>query len=320
MLRRSAFALLAAACSAAPSPTANAPAAVRAAPPELKLAAASAPRLAPPGRALGPGERFAAPHVDVDDEALALVEPEATRAVTLLYHAFDVGPDPLGLSSRRFEAHLERLSADGVAIVPLSALIEFLEGKRRLPARVAVITIDDAHESVYEKAFPILVERRIPFTLGVPTAYVGDQRSPTLAWSQIREMVATGLCEVASHGHHHRRLDVLDERSASDELETSRRLIERETGVKPLAYFYPMGHTSARAEERVERAGYRAAFGATGGAIAFGHFSTYAVPRTTVQHGDDPRRVAWLFSPKFLERLPLRSSSDIRSERAVLRP
>jgi peptidoglycan/xylan/chitin deacetylase (PgdA/CDA1 family) len=133
-------------------------------------------------------------------------------------------------------------------------------------------------------------------------------------------MVASGLCEVASHGHLHRRLDVLDERAARRELETSRALIARELGRAPLAYFYPLGARDERAEERAARAGYRAAFGATGGAIAVGHFSRFAVPRTTIEHRDDANRLAWLFSPKFLERLPITASSGTRSGRDVRLP
>ncbi len=227
-----------------------------------------------------------------------------TRAVVLLYHAFDVGKDPLGISSRRFEAHLDWLRDNGVSVVPLSALIDFVHGARTLPDKVAVITIDDAHRSVYTKAFPLLSARRMPFSLGLPTAFVEKPRQPTLKWAQIREMVASGLCELASHGHRHRRLGALESASAEQELELSRRLIEQHTGVRPIAYFYPLGAHEAPAMDRVRAAGYRAAFTASGGAIALGAYSPFALPRATVFHHDGAQRVGWLFSDAFLERLP----------------
>jgi peptidoglycan/xylan/chitin deacetylase (PgdA/CDA1 family) len=262
------------------------------------------PRLGPPAGWLGSGRRFVASRPERASES-GLVPRARTRAVVLLYHAFDVGREPLGISSQRFEQQLERLRRDGVVVVPLSALIEFLEGARQLPERVAVITIDDAHRSVYHKAFPILRQRGVPFSLGLPSAFVAKPGVPTLAWEQIREMVDSGLCELASHGHRHRRLGALDARRAADELELSRELIERATGVRPIAYFYPLGAVDSIAEQRVLAAGYRAGFGATGGAIAFDAFSRSHVPRTTVFHHDGAERIAWLFSPAFLERLPL---------------
>jgi peptidoglycan/xylan/chitin deacetylase (PgdA/CDA1 family) len=288
------------ACAGASDPI-PAPRAASALAPAVMGDSAAAPRLTPLAGHRGAGERSVAPERGRD---AALVARDRTRAVVLLYHAFDVGPEPLGISSQRFEHQLERLERDGVVLVPLSALVEFLEGARELPERVAVITIDDAHRSVYRKAFPILRRRGAPFSLGIPTAFVGKKGLATLAWDQIREMRASGLCELASHGHRHRRLGALEPRAAAAELELSRELIERETGVRPIAYFYPLGAIDSIAERRVLDAGYRAAFGATGGAIAFNAFSRFRVPRTTVHHHDRAERIAWLFSPRFLERLP----------------
>lgn len=241
-----------------------------------------------------------------------------TRAVVLLYHSFDVGPQPLGLSSRRFASHLEWLAQSDVHVIPLGFLIDFLEGKRRLPAKVAVITIDDGHRSVYDKAWPLLRQHGFPFALGLPTAFMGGKKR-TLRWEQIREMVGSGLCEVASHGHRHRRLGPLDAKRTHQELELSREIIAREAGVRPIAYFYPLGAHESPAPDKAANAGYRAAFTATGGAIAHGAFTPHVIPRTTVFHSDGAARVSWLFSRAFLDRLPLAArrgaltaSSDIR--------
>jgi hypothetical protein len=204
-------------------------------PPEIAAtpvpAPVSAARLAPPGDGLGPGSRSIVPAAEPPPAPHSfLVSRERTRVVVLLYHAFDVGPDPLGLPASRFVHHLDALTSLGVEFVPLSALIDFLEGKRELGERAAVITIDDGHRSVYKKAWPILRERRLPFTLGLPTAFIDQPGQVTLSWEQIREMLASGLCELASHGHRHRRLGPLDARRTREELELSREIIERETG------------------------------------------------------------------------------------------
>ena len=119
-------------------------------------------------------------------------------------------------------------------------------------------------------------------------------------------MVDSGLCEVASHGHAHRRLVGLPDHLAEQELVQSREILERETGQQPIAFFYPLGITDAEAEARVRAAGYRAAFSATGGAVALGSASTLSVPRTGIFHDDTVGRFSWYFGTEFLERLPAR--------------
>ncbi len=234
-----------------------------------------------------------------------LVAAEQTRANVFLYHAFDRGTDPLSVPSPRFERQIQWLIEHDVEIVALSELIEFLEGRRRLPRRVAVITIDDGVESVHEKAWPILRRYGARFTLGLPTQLMQTpENAPMLSWDQVREMLASGLCEIASHGHRHLALPVLPKRMAADELELSAEIIERQIGTRPLAYFYPLGALDKASMKSVQRAGYRAAFSAKGGPIAIGSSPLMRIPRTSIFHDDDLGHLAFYFSQRFFERLP----------------
>lgn len=250
-----------------------------------------------------------------------VVLPEETRAVVLLYHAFDKGPQPLSLSSRRFAAQLDWLRENHVEIVPLSHLVEYLRGERRLPRRVAVITLDDGMLSVYAKAWPVMRERQVPFTLGIPSGLVGAKRGRIMSWAAVREMVSSGLCEIASHGHHHRRLVGLSGKQARRELMHSREVIEQRTGTRPSAYFYPLGALDDKAAQRVEKAGYAAAFTASGAPISLGSSSHLKVPRTTIFHDDGVGRFGWFFGEQYLGRLPIFAAAPLpESARATRQP
>jgi peptidoglycan/xylan/chitin deacetylase (PgdA/CDA1 family) len=180
-----------------------------------------------------------------------------------------------------------------------------LEGRRRLPRKVAVITIDDGVSSVHHKAWPILKRHGVRFTLGLPTYYMETpENAPMMSWDQVREMLASGLCEVASHGHRHRALPVLGKGLAAEELELSADIIERRLGHRPLAYFYPLGALDAASMKSVQRAGYRAAFSAKGGPIAIGSSPLMRIPRTSIFHDDDLGHLAFYFSQRFFDRLP----------------
>jgi peptidoglycan/xylan/chitin deacetylase (PgdA/CDA1 family) len=230
-----------------------------------------------------------------------VVEPRETRAMVLVYHEFNRGSDKLSVKTRDFEDQLDWLEENGVEIVSVSELLDFLDGKLALPARVAVITIDDAWKSVYVHAWPILQRRKVRFTIGVPTGMLEDPKNaPVMSWDQVREMVGSGLAEVASHGHMHRALSHLSGRWLKEELELSRDLIEKRIGKKPVAYFYPLGAFNEIAGKRVKAAGYRAGFRATGAPIFLGSGSRWWLPRMGIFRGDGAWIVARFFSKKRL--------------------
>jgi peptidoglycan/xylan/chitin deacetylase (PgdA/CDA1 family) len=230
-----------------------------------------------------------------------LAPREKTRAIVLLYHAFNRGAQQLSLKSSDFERQLEWMENNHVEIVSTSELLDFLEAKRDLPERVAVITLDDGLESVYRHAWPILKRHKTRFTLGLPTGMIEHPRgAPVMSWDQVREMVASGLCEVASHGHMHRRLKGLSGRLLHEEVELSRDLITERIGAPPVAYFYPLGAFDPASAKALRDAGYRAAFRASGAPIAAGSSSPMWLPRLTLFRGESWLTVANYFTPRFL--------------------
>ncbi|MCA9596232.1 MAG: polysaccharide deacetylase family protein [Myxococcales bacterium] len=241
-------------------------------------------RLTPPGPArLGAGVRRLSAEPAARRFREPVVAPEHTRAIVLLYHGFDDGRDKLSVKSSAFERQLGWLADNHVEIVSTSELLDYLEGRRWLPERVAVITIDDGRRSVFRRAWPILARHGARFTVGLPTGVLSDPKNaPVMSWSEVRQMVASGLCEVASHGHMHRSLPKLEGKKLAEELNLSRRIIERETGRPPVAYFYPLGAFDRGAARQVERAGYRAAFRASGAPVTLGSGSRFWLPRASV--------------------------------------
>src|ERR1044071_872982 len=75
------------------------------------------------------------------------------RALILMYHRFSHQEDPAAISARAFRQHLEYLSAH-YRVVPLSSIADYLTSGKRLPPRLAVITIDDGYQDCYEIALP----------------------------------------------------------------------------------------------------------------------------------------------------------------------
>ncbi len=110
-----------------------------------------------------------------------------------------------------------------------------------------VLTFDDGFADVYDNAWPLLRERRLPFTLYLSTAYVGGTMhwegstaraaGPALTWPQLAELVASGLCTIGNHTHTHARPELL----SAEELDTCNEMISAELGVTPRHFAYTWG-------------------------------------------------------------------------------
>ncbi|BCQ28963.1 hypothetical protein NK8_71530 (plasmid) [Caballeronia sp. NK8] len=95
---------------------------------------------------------------------------DATRTeshvLILLYHRFsDHVTDSMTVRTETFEAQLRSLKEHGYQILPLRAVLTWLEEpSATLPPRVAILTADDGHRSVYDVLFPIAQKDRLPVT------------------------------------------------------------------------------------------------------------------------------------------------------------
>ena len=123
-----------------------------------------------------------------------------------------------------------------------------------------------------------------------------EMNNPLLvSWDEIREMVASGLCEVASHGHRHQNLARAETMAAWFELAESRRLIGDRMGTVPATFVYPFGASNREVDLLTQRAGYSAAFTAWAGAAK--HDSPrYRIPRVGMARGLTMGEIAHLWN------------------------
>ncbi len=213
------------------------------------------------------------------------VAREQSVVRVLLYHSFGwFGEMRPSVSPYALKTQLDWLEAHSIEVIPLGALLDFLDGTSELPERAAVITIDDGELNGFTVAFPILRERKLPFTLALASeASSRSSTRGTIPWKTLREMLQSGLVTIASHGHAHLSSTALSDAGLERELQHSREIIERELGVRPEAFVYPLGAHDERVQRFTRAAGYRAAFAAQGGPVTV-HTPRHAIPRYSVEH------------------------------------
>lgn len=172
-------------------------------------------------------------------------------ATFLIYHRVGGGSrDERDLAPETFARQLDVLADHDV--LAIDDALDRLDACDERPS--VVLTFDDGFADVYDHAWPLLRERRLPFTMYLATAYVGGRMhwegstataaGSALTWPQIREMVDSGLCTVGNHTHRHVRPEVL----SADELDECTAVIEREAGKVPRHFAYPWGIRVERME------------------------------------------------------------------------
>ena len=123
------------------------------------------------------------------------------------------------ITPEEFNRHIDQLIQQNYHFVSVDQLIQASQHHTPLPSKPILLTFDDGYRSFYDYVYPVLSAKKIPAVLGVVGTWVesesglvnfGDRhvaREHFLSWTQLRDMQASGLVEVASHSYNlHRGL------------------------------------------------------------------------------------------------------------------
>jgi peptidoglycan/xylan/chitin deacetylase (PgdA/CDA1 family) len=194
-------------------------------------------------------------------------EQRAARVAVLGYHQFEENStDPWILPSATFRAQMQALKDAGITVIPMDDLLAWRRGERAIPAKSAVITIDDGYETGYTNAWPILNEFNYPFTMYVYTQFVGAGPK-SITWDQLREMSKAGV-DIASHSRSHDFMTKPRHRSKKisyadwliRELGGAKVTIEKEIGIPVTTFAFPYGKHNQQAQDEGMKDGYQALF------------------------------------------------------------
>lgn len=205
----------------------------------------------------------------------------------LIYHQIGSGTKgQMDVPASVFERQIDWLGERG-----RFARLEDALGESGSPEgdRTWVLTFDDGYEDVYRNAYPLLSERRIPFTLYLTTERMEsrkpyDNGASPLQWSQVSEMVNSGLVTIGAHTHSHPDLRHLSREEIATELNHSNQIITERTGFEPRHFCYPKGYWSAIAEPEIVARYDTATLGA--GSPVTAATNPYRIHRVAVQRSD----------------------------------
>ncbi|SDG23701.1 Polysaccharide deacetylase [Limimonas halophila] len=189
-------------------------------------------------------------------------------AVVLMYHRFGNEKYPsTNVRMEQFKNHVAELSKDTYTVLPLPAIVDALENNEPLPDHAVAITVDDAYESFFTKAWPLLKEAGLPVTLFAATQPIEDDYKTIMSWDQLETFAQHELGTVGNHTHTHAHMPEQSIDTNLEEIERSQALLKKHLGEKPDLFSYPYGEYSTDIAKLVAEKGFRAAVGQHSGAI-----------------------------------------------------
>ncbi|MBN3039331.1 MAG: polysaccharide deacetylase family protein [Candidatus Omnitrophica bacterium] len=212
----------------------------------------------------------------------------------LMYHRIDKRGEvsSLSVSPSNFEKQMAFLAKHKYNVISLD---EFAKAKKQgscLPRNTVVITFDDGYEDNYKIAFPILKKHNIPAIIFVIVDVIGSEGY--LSYSQIAEMVSSGIITIGSHSLSGGYLPGRPEAVLKHEIGSSKIKLERNIGKAVDFFCYPIGGFTKEIQGIVKQAGYKAACSTNRGLIKNNlNEDLYALKRIKITDSDPNIFVFW---------------------------
>lgn len=189
----------------------------------------------------------------------------------LLYHRIDPSSLSTATPPKVFRQHLQWLHERGWRARSAQEFSYFMRRGKPLPPRSFVITFDDGYESVASAALGILKEFRFPAIAFVSTRLLrsaetaadtaSEPHAPAfMSWSQARELQSSGLIDLQSHTHSHKRFSDWSISDIAADLATSVDILSRQLSM-PKSHFihlaWPWGTSTPEWRSAASRTGFR---------------------------------------------------------------
>ena len=184
--------------------------------------------------------------------------------ISLMYHRFEENKYPsTNIKIKIFLDHLKEINNLGIEFINVKNFKKVMENK--IDKNYLLLTIDDAYESFFIHAWPLLNEKKIPFIIFVSTREIG--KPGYMTWNQIRQIEKSDLVTIGNHSHSHDYLIDWEKNKIKKDIETSIKIFKKELGHSPTIFSYPFGEYSTDLVKIIEDFNFQFAFGQHSGVI-----------------------------------------------------
>jgi peptidoglycan/xylan/chitin deacetylase (PgdA/CDA1 family) len=156
----------------------------------------------------------------------SLLVPASKGLAILMYHKVSRSDaDDLTISVSMLERQLRFIKENNYSLLSFSELEAIQRGNLKLPKRPLVITFDDAYQSYYDLALPVILQYGLKATVFVPVAYMGktniwDQgEDPIMSPEILKKISSPETTEIGLHSFLHRSYQDLATEDMKEDLD-----------------------------------------------------------------------------------------------------
>ncbi len=234
----------------------------------------------------------------------ALIHSDNSAVILMYHHIATDTPDSTSVTPETFKKHIDYLSENGFSIWPLYKTLKHLTTAKPIPDKTVVLTFDDAYQSVYSEAFPLLKEKNWPFTVFVTSDYISNSSKNYMSWEQLKKIQQYGA-DIGNHTMSHPHMIRFQSNETEQqwhtrivkEIEQAQQFLEK-MKVNPIKVLaYPYGEYNPKLKQLLHEMDYFALGQHSGVVGAFSDMQ--ALPRYPVATGfDDMKNFAVKVSTK----------------------
>ncbi len=211
-----------------------------------------------------------------------------SRVPILMYHYISVPPKDadvyrrdLSVSPADFEAQMAYLAQKSFTTIDLYDLSLAIAGKKSLPDKPIIITIDDGYIDNYENAFPILQRYGHNATIFVVTNFLNQQLPQYISWQMLIEMANAGI-RFEPHSQTHADLRGGSSEFFQWQIQGSQQTLALYLGYTPRFFAYPSGRYDQSVIDALQKYDYWGAVTTLGG-VWHGYHNRYEWRRLRVR-------------------------------------
>jgi peptidoglycan/xylan/chitin deacetylase (PgdA/CDA1 family) len=184
--------------------------------------------------------------------------------IALMYHRFNENKYPsTNIKSKIFLEHLDEVNNSKLEFISFSRFSEII--KTKMQKNYLLLTIDDAFESFYLNAWPVLKKKKIPFVLFVSTREMGKQGY--MNWDQIKEIANEEFVHIGNHSHSHEYLIDMKLDEINKDIRKSISILKNQIGYESKFFSYPFGEYSLEFKNLISKLNFKYGFGQHSGVI-----------------------------------------------------
>jgi len=114
---------------------------------------------------------------------------DKNAAVIFVYQQVNENDSPsTNIRLEQFQSHIRELERGKYNVLPLDKIVAALKTKERLPEKTVAITFDGGYSSVLKYAVPVLLDKKLPFTVFVATDHLDSNTERFINWDELKKL------------------------------------------------------------------------------------------------------------------------------------